>query len=925
MPHRCSRLTLYWLTDKECFLGEDECVRAASRWKSLLGALTEGTLSLATEHLFFDDGGPNIVIFPLSNVSDAGVLLSDAHISVTFTCKNALQREVLTPPSSKHSVPGVCKPYPNKETWAFQLPRTSEWVAESLRSLFTRHRIDDILSRREVTLQSASSVVSFCARRQVPMREQRGVLYIGDDDLVFEPLFPLPAHDVVRLERRQCRHTFARWIIFEAVGLDVYTSESPEATPSLSLIFNNSRERDEAAHLLAERLRVPRYHVSIQAISEAWRNHSISSYEYLLHLNKWASRCANDVFQYPIFPWVLADYTSSKLDTSQPSTFRDLRKPIGALSPSRLSLLRQRAQFLREAEETTYLYSTHYSSAAIVAYYLVRPHPEFQLSLQGGTLDVPERILESIPQLWNSVTTNSSNFRELIPQFFNEGFMTLCGPPLLPLGFRADGAPVAAYVKLPPWAASSEDFVRQHRAALESDIVSESLHFWIDLVFGAAQTGERACEADNLFHPFSYPKCDRLLSVPGLHLSSREYAKEFGNVPIQLFANLHPPRAKLAHTLVCTAEALEACGCASNTADQQRIFRMMEELQFIEDATDNIADSAEVDSEGAHGLPTHAAAFTVISNTSLSCRSARFVTLGHNSVDPPGSSTAALLVVGSDQRTATLFDVATGKRIRSFPDFDGLITATAFHDGHMFVFTESKSCYVLSLSSNAVAHFMSDVTPAPVLHACFASQLVVLADSNAQLSGWALQPSTSPLFFESPPPFTCEASSRVSCISSSADDDTIAAATEHLEVFVCRGDTFYECMLRHVPASSTLLHIIPADRFTRFWVFFLEEAALYDLRGLPLRRIAITPASIVTCPRLAYQFYPVCVNMGSEPIKVFQLLHTGERSVSLQSDHLRSLKLSSAGNLVAFVGTAAVNCELSLVLTMVALTAELPC
>ncbi|CAJ1025368.1 Beige/BEACH domain containing protein, putative [Leishmania lindenbergi] len=922
MRRRHSRLTLYWLTDKEWFLGEEECVRPSSGWRSFLSTVREGTLSLASEHLFFDDGSPNIVIFPLSRVVDAVVQLCDAHIAVTFTCKNALQREVLVPPSGIHSVPGICSPYPNKEAWVFHFARTSEWVAESLRSLFTRHHIEDVLSRREVALQNVSSAVSFCARRQFPMREQRGVLYIGDVDVAFQPLFPLPPHGVVRLDRQQCRHTFARWIIFEAVGLDVYTSESPEATPALSLIFNNPRERDQAMHLLAERLGVPPYRVSIHAVVGAWRHRSISSYEYLLRLNKWASRCANDVFQYPIFPWVIADYTSPQLDFSQTSTFRDLSKPIGALSPSRLTLLQERAEFLREAEETAYLYSTHYSSAAIVAYYLVRPHPEFQLSLQGGTLDVPERIMESIPQLWRSVTTNSSNFRELIPQFFNEDFAALHGPPLLPLGLHTDGSPVAAFVKLPPWAASSEDFVRQHRTALESDIVSASLHLWIDLVFGIAQTGDKARAADNLFHPFSYPQCGRQLSVPGLHLSSREYAREFGNVPIQLFADAHPPRAKTVHALVFTAEASEACGCASDHANEERILRMMEELHLIDDTTDTVIDSVDGDDEGTHGLPTHAAVLTIVSTISLDCRSARFVTLGYTQDDSPALETAALLVVGSDQRIAMLLDVVTGERIRSFPDFDGLITATAFHDGNVFVFTESRSCYVLSLTSHAVVHFTAEVTPAPVIYACFTSQLVVLADSNAQLSGWAMPCRTSSLLFESPLSFTCEASSRVVCMGRSAAGDVIVAATEQLEIFLCHGGTCCECMLQQVPAASTVLHAMPADKLTRFWVFFVEEATLYDLGGIPLRRISTTPASIMTCPQLVSQLYPLCVHMHSGKLEVFQLLQTGKQAVPLQCSPLRSLQLSSAGSLVAFVGTTVVDSKQSLVLTMARLTAQ---
>lgn len=49
-----------------------------------------------------------------------------------------------------------------------------------------------------------------------------------------------------------------------------------------------------------------------------------------------ADRTVNDLTQYPVFPWVVADYTSSTLDLSNSNTFRDLTKPIGALNPERL-------------------------------------------------------------------------------------------------------------------------------------------------------------------------------------------------------------------------------------------------------------------------------------------------------------------------------------------------------------------------------------------------------------------------------------------------------------------------------------------------------------------------------------------------------------------------------------------------------------
>ena len=57
----------------------------------------------------------------------------------------------------------------------------------------------------------------------------------------------------------------------------------------------------------------------------------MSNFEYLMELNTIAGRSFNDITQYFVFPWILADYDSKVLDLSKPSTFRDLSEPIGAL------------------------------------------------------------------------------------------------------------------------------------------------------------------------------------------------------------------------------------------------------------------------------------------------------------------------------------------------------------------------------------------------------------------------------------------------------------------------------------------------------------------------------------------------------------------------------------------------------------------
>lgn len=41
-------------------------------------------------------------------------------------------------------------------------------------------------------------------------------------------------------------------------------------------------------------------------------------------------------------PWVLSDYSSPTLDLAGGGAFRDLSRPVGALNPRRLQMLRER-------------------------------------------------------------------------------------------------------------------------------------------------------------------------------------------------------------------------------------------------------------------------------------------------------------------------------------------------------------------------------------------------------------------------------------------------------------------------------------------------------------------------------------------------------------------------------------------------------
>ncbi|XP_029926583.1 WD repeat- and FYVE domain-containing protein 4 [Myripristis murdjan] len=283
-----------------------------------------------------------------------------------------------------------------------------------------------------------------------------------------------------------------------------------------------------------------------------WQRGEISNFEYLMHLNTLAGRTYNDLMQYPVFPWVLADYESETLDLTNPATFRDLSKPMGAQTEKRKEMFIQRYQEVESTEGEGDLsaqchYCTHYSSAIIVSSFLVRMEPFSHtfLALQGG-FDIPERMFHCVKKEWESASRDTmADVRELIPEFFYLPDF-LVNSNHIHLGCLEDGTALGDVV-LPPWAKGDpQEFIRIHREALESDYVSSHLHLWIDLIFGHRQQGPAAVESINTFHPYFYARRQRGRQVaadPLIKSTILGYVSNFGQVPKQLFTKPHPPRS----------------------------------------------------------------------------------------------------------------------------------------------------------------------------------------------------------------------------------------------------------------------------------------------------------------------------------------------------------------------------------------------
>ena len=176
--------------------------------------------------------------------------------------------------------------------------------------------------------------------------------------------------------------------------LTVQTSEPSLAAATTTTTNTGSNPSLQVAPSFLSVLRVGGRDRSVKTgVTQRWCRGEISNFDYLMQLNTLAGRSFNDLTQYPVMPHVLADYTSEKLNLQVSGTYRDLRKPMGALDPERLAYLQARMQDAKgmwedelamaqqEGREPMtmmmpFLYGTHYSSAGAVLHYLARYETE---------------------------------------------------------------------------------------------------------------------------------------------------------------------------------------------------------------------------------------------------------------------------------------------------------------------------------------------------------------------------------------------------------------------------------------------------------------------------------------------------------------------------------------------------------------------
>ena len=300
-------------------------------------------------------------------------------------------------------------------------------------------------------------------------------------------------------------------------------------------------------------------------ITKEWCEGHLSTYEYLLYVNKYGTRTFNDTNQYYIFPWVQV-YDNDK----QEKEIRNMNYPMAAQSERNREFSMNK--YLDDEEsgiQHKSHYGTHYSTSAYVYFYLMRVEPFTALlvKLQGYKQEVPDRMFSTIEEIliiFNSLRDN----RELIPEFFNE-IEILLNLNCVDFGMKKNGNRIDDFCldfnildseEKYNYDSTLSKFVKftiKNKKLLNGKKVSKEINNWIDIIFGVEQlpNDDKARKKSlNIYYKESYEQNLNLNGKMKKYMKKNFEKKKiinkilskinimisFGQTPHQIFQDNHP-------------------------------------------------------------------------------------------------------------------------------------------------------------------------------------------------------------------------------------------------------------------------------------------------------------------------------------------------------------------------------------------------
>lgn len=245
---------------------------------------------------------------------------------------------------------------------------------------------------------------------------------------------------------------------------------------------------------------------NVNLIIKAWYKSELSSFDFLLLLNKYATRTFRDVNQYPIFPWML--YSYDDLFKAKVTDYRNLKYPIAIQTEEKRIEIQAKYQESSSCSKFGTHFGCHYSTGPFIYYYMMRltPFTQSMIKLQNKELESSNRMFISFDDTLKILCKTDDN-RELIPQFYSmiEMFINLNCIDLkkrkknLELIQVDDFEMNSHNVKLDVFV----DFIYRHIRLLNSKTIKKNLPKWIDYIFGVNQLTKKE-ELCNTFPRYAY-------------------------------------------------------------------------------------------------------------------------------------------------------------------------------------------------------------------------------------------------------------------------------------------------------------------------------------------------------------------------------------------------------------------------------------
>ena len=273
--------------------------------------------------------------------------------------------------------------------------------------------------------------------------------------------------------------------------------------------------------------------------SNLWLKNKISTLEYLLFINKYSCRSYNDINQYPVFPWLRI------IDDK----IRDLKNTIAAQSEDNRLMLREK--YTLSSQTFPYHYTTHYSNASFLLYYLIRINPftDNQITLQNNKFDSPGRQFHSIDELLK-ILSSTSQPREIIPEFFiTTEFYYNYNCNFFGIRNKTD---LINNLQNKSGYDSPLDYILSNALRLELPETKSEIDIFFDNVFGVGQMGGQ--EKCNTYDKYSYQEMidlkQKITQYQSKNLSLNEIKAKidtktnkiisFGQTPFKLLEDKHP-------------------------------------------------------------------------------------------------------------------------------------------------------------------------------------------------------------------------------------------------------------------------------------------------------------------------------------------------------------------------------------------------